>query len=233
MYPLVVVLPWWLFHCVIRIRTLLLYTGLAAGGHFNQSGSGFNFQCLHPSPTYLSFNAASHNASLIYKAQYQTSSTTGVYDYRHLGEYNGSSLFSFSLSLHQSICDDFWSFSVCPVCMSSYTCVSIDGCACSPLCYVHEVANPLSFPRGHGTILMSCWILYRLFSEFYSSSTSAAFWSSNCPNLCLFYNWSLIAHKNRRALLHNCRWCVSLVTVLMHVLHASYIHTCMMPIFLD
>ena len=58
-----------------------LFTGYAAGAHYNHRGSGANTMCLHPNPTYPpGTSSGNQNGALIYGTEYQN---TGAIDKNH------------------------------------------------------------------------------------------------------------------------------------------------------
>jgi hypothetical protein len=64
----------------------VVYTGYAAGGAYNQAGSGAGTLCLHSVPEWLMYDDSNQNAALIYGTEYETgaygvASLTGLQDY--------------------------------------------------------------------------------------------------------------------------------------------------------
>ncbi len=65
----------------------LVYSGLAAGNNYLNSGGGYNSLCLHNSPKYLQFNAATTTTGgRLYRAEFETS-LSGVYDAKIIDNY--------------------------------------------------------------------------------------------------------------------------------------------------
>ena len=52
--------------------TSLVYSGFAAGGAYNQGGSGANTLCLTNAPTWLNFSDVNQNGALVYGTEYET-----------------------------------------------------------------------------------------------------------------------------------------------------------------
>ena len=61
-----------------------LYVGVAAGSHYADTGSGHNFVCLHPNPTYQEWDArVNAESARLYRAEYETT-TMGLADFWRL-----------------------------------------------------------------------------------------------------------------------------------------------------
>ena len=64
--------------------TTQIYVGFAAANFYTYTGGGYNFLCMHPTPKYLFTSTTAGGGGLLYQTEYETASTSNIYDSRAL-----------------------------------------------------------------------------------------------------------------------------------------------------
>ena len=65
--------------CPTITGTSLVYSGWAAGSHFNEKGSGSNYLCITKTPQYLNYDSRRNNPAKLYGAKYIARDTNQPY----------------------------------------------------------------------------------------------------------------------------------------------------------